>query len=363
MTTGLGPSESENDHDWAIKFSNFDDAWALIPSAAGGKQKGEGIYVVHPDTGYTEHPELLNGGRVSTDRTLDRCFIKPYGKYQTAHDYYSGIVAPGHGTHTGSVMISEAETPNSGRRIQGINGAAPKANLIPCRVTNDVFLGDSGDAALANAIHYACHLSKTISVGVISISLGSVEFGSPNKCLSIALRRAKSSGIIVCAAAGQGKPFMKPEWQNPVYPGKSEDTICVAACDSSGAAFDVGFYGGAVDITAPGVDVWHGKATRVGRKVNYGDYLLLKGVYTVEQGDGTSYATAITAGACAMWQAHHGRNALIAKYTKPLLFAAFKKVLMSSCHTPNGWDTANRGVGILDAKALLQQPLPSKSSL
>ncbi|UZE97469.1 S8 family peptidase [Alkalimarinus alittae] len=362
MTTGLKSNESVNDHDWAIKFSNFDSAWALTPPA-GGKSKGEGIYVVHPDTGYTEHPELLDGGRVSTDRSLDRCFVGPYAKYQTAHETYQGLVAPGHGTHTGTVMMSEWGAPSPGIGIRGVNGAAPKVNLIPCRVTNDVFLGDSGDASLARAIHYACYLSKTIPVGVISISLGSVELGAPNDCLRIALKRAKSCGIIVCSAAGQGKKFMQPDWQSPVYPGKSEDTICVAACDSTGAKYDVGFYGQAVDITAPGVGVWHGKSTRVSRKTNYGDYLLLKGVYTIEQGSGTSYATAITAAACAMWQAYHGRDALIRKYTKPLLFAAFKRVLINSCHTPAGWDTSKCGAGILDAQKLLQQSLPAKSSL
>ena len=68
---------TDSDKDWAIKHAKADKAWALTPKETG-KKYGEDIYVLHPDTGYTNHPELIEGNRVSTGRTLDRCF---FGKF------------------------------------------------------------------------------------------------------------------------------------------------------------------------------------------------------------------------------------------------------------------------------------------
>src|SRR5690606_32850164 len=105
----------------------------------------------------------------------------------------------------------------------------------------------------------------------------------------------------------------------------------------------------AVDVTAPGESVW---VARAGRSPDPGDD-------AVGMGSGTSYAVATTAGACALWLAFHGRDALVARYGAAQVPAVFKEVLMTSgVHVPAGWDTGRHGAGILDAERLLRAPLP-----
>jgi hypothetical protein len=90
---------------------------------------------------------------------------------------------------------------------------------------------------------------------------------------------------------------------------------------------------------------------------------VVEGYSVLPSGKGTSYATAIVAGACALWQAHHGRANLIRDYGLPLIFDLFKKVLKDSCDKPQDWDTAKYGAGVLDAVALLNHPLPPRAEI
>lgn len=142
----------------------------------------------------------------------------------------------------------------------------------------------------------------------------------------------------------------------PAYPGSDLNTICCAGCDYLGNRMHDGFYGAEVDITAPAANTYSAKAARN----DQGDI-----DYYVQRSAGTSYATAITAGACALWQAHHGRAALIAKFGRPLILHAFRWALRESAarQTVTGaqvpWDSARRGFGMLDAAALLRQALPA----
>jgi thermitase len=89
--------------------------------------------------------------------------------------------------------------------------------------------------------------------------------------------------------------------------------------------------------------------------------------YYSHNSEGTSYATAITAGACAIWQAHHGRQNLINTYGAPFMLHLFRWAVKNSCDqtTPQmtaagtSWDSARRGYGILNAEQLLNLSLPA----
>jgi thermitase len=80
--------------------------------------------------------------------------------------------------------------------------------------------------------------------------------------------------------------------------------------------------------------------------------------------NGTSYAVAHLAGAAALWLAHHGHPALVARYGAPLVQAAFLHQLRlpGVCARPPGWDD-DWGVGRVDAEALLAAPLPDPAAL
>ncbi len=303
-------------HDWALQQCKALAAWQLTPKP-NGKARGEGIIIGHPDTGYTDHPEL-DGPRVLRTRGKD------FEEGDTdPRDTLKGKFG-GHGTSTGSVIMSGEGT---GAVISGI---APRAQLVPLRVTTNVVLLSFGK--LAEAIRFAADDGHH----VLSISLGG-PLGA--RYLTRAVQYAISRGVIVVAAAGNVWPYV-------VYPAKLDEVVAVAASNCQNRVWASSASGSAVDITAPGESVWRALSKTDG--------------FTIGRSSGTSYATAITAGAAALWLAHHGREDLISAYGLSGLAPVFKELLLShGFDRPTGWDTRNLGPGILNIEKLLQARLPS----
>jgi serine protease len=412
-------------NEWPLGLCEVKEAWELpLPDHKRGKSQGEGITIVHPDTGWTEHPELIkNCSLVDNykscryliqDYKISRNFIThtPTNKYEfwdadrensvwafrifDKHDekdardvgvndpYAKGIFFPSHGTTTASIMVSEEGHPNEPDNQftnyhvdlnDYVTGIAPKAKVVPCRVTRSVilrgYLGEDSKlakntlATLADAVHHACSVVKEkLPVGVISISLGSpfpdYALFTSHHALTNAMINARQQGIIICAAAGQALSTPITRFIKPIFPGISPHTICVAGCYMNFDQPMEGFYGEEVDITAPGwgVIVARTEAEYPPSKFD-GEYPPSE--YIIAPGEGTSHATALTAGACALWQAFHSREYLIETYGRPLLHDLFKYVLKASCIPPPNvdWDSTKRGSGVLNAKRLLEFPLPS----
>lgn len=397
--TGLTPEKKKNgqvvtinDTDWPIFFSNFDKAWALPLPSSEGKSKGEGIIVGHPDTGFTDHPELLKGGRLKYQEGKD--FFDP--ESNEPRDILSNfpvrkfpfLAFPSHGTKVASVLMSEEGHPNkSGTPYPDytvpmdkyVTGVAPLTELIPYRVTRSVHLDSDTFPHLARAINDCIR----VNAGVISISLGSESTSALNKSVREAIKNATNKGIVVIAAAAQ---FAGDNLTDPTYPGSDPNTICVGACNYDHKMLKTGFYAHEIDVTSPGVDIWEARSDRdyfaldwTPPSVNVGspywtterDFVLYryppisvqppsvsirwyKEEYDIEQSEGTSYATAITAGACALWQAYWGRTWLLAEFPQHLIARIFKLLLICSCDTPSGWDDGLHGHGVLDAEALLK---------
>jgi hypothetical protein len=82
-------------------------------------------------------------------------------------------------------------------------------------------------------------------------------------------------------------------------------------------------------------------------------------VFSVGRSAGTSFAVALTAGAAALWLAHHGRENLISRYGKAALQAVFTDLVRKTARRPTGWNSSEYGAGIVDADALLARPLPA----
>lgn len=310
--------------EWSIELCRVKEAWALVPPTPQGRSKGEGIVVGHPDTGYTRHAEIWADGRVRVADSYD--FV--LRKTDAVDPLEPGN--PGHGPTTASVIMSS--TGGTGETF--VSGVAPAATIVPLRVTARVVL--LGFDRLAEAIRYAsdhgCH--------VISMSLGGV---TPSGALSRAVAYAVSQGVVVLAAARNVWPWV-------VYPARLDQVIACAACNCQKGIWSKSATGDTVDVTAPGETVW---VARPGKDAGQDDDI-------VDVGSGTSYAVATTAGACALWLAHHGRDALITRYGKGQIASVFKEVLMThGVDTPPGWRTDKHGAGILDAVKLLSAPLPS----
>jgi subtilisin family serine protease len=375
MPPGLKTKKVEEDPDWILEFANFTEAWntPLRLDRPLGKQKGEGVVVVQADTGWTGHPE------VAGDRYLigqARNFYKDWGRPgriligealtepdapYMAIDSNLGSDTAGHGTATASVLMSGENPPQAANAVWGV---APKSELIPFRVATDPVVFDQAGMALARSIFYVVGEMDTTKIGVITVSLGTHTIVIKESKIVAALKAAREKGIIVCAAAGQiprkdqdQDMELWPKWNKalrPAFPARDANVICVGGCrpNMKFAPLVSAFYGPEIYITAPASRLWIARTKEVGPAKNL--------VYSVERSSGTSYATAIVAGACALWQAYHGRSWLLANYGPELIFPLFKEVLKRSAFKPTGWDAANRGVGVLDAERLLLEELPPK---
>jgi len=163
-----------NNPEWSINAIKVREAWALTPPP-GGQQKGAGIIVGHPDTGYTRHPENWSDNSVK-NKILHKFGFDLWRNDGDATDdldsgFFCGIHAgfaclPGHGTGTSSVIFSDEGSPSGG--AQFVTGVAPGVRLIPFRVAPTVVIWNQRRLAdaIIRATDTGCH--------VISISLGGV---------------------------------------------------------------------------------------------------------------------------------------------------------------------------------------------
>ena len=309
---------------WAPDLLRVENAWQLAPPP-GGKTRGEGILIAHPDSGYTRHYELW-----------ERPDAIDIG---SGFDYVGGDadaldVDGFHGTGTASVLMSA-----SGRDILGV---APGVTLVPIRVAQKGRLRPapvllrSGMRRLRKAIKLAiennCH--------VISISLGWLG----DSALHDVIERAWNENLIIVAAAGNYTGRLI------VWPAKYRECICMAGCDAARGIWEGSARGRRIDFTGPAQDVW---------KAGFDD-----GDAIAVQSSGTSFATAMTAGVAALWLAFHGRGNLITKYRPHgvRLTEVFRKVIERSA------DPAPRSLfggfgGIVNAERALRTQLPDPAEV
>jgi len=301
--------------EWAVRSIRADQAW--------NSTKGAGIVVAQPDSGIAKHDEL-------DDTAFD--LTKARNILDNTNDPTDPLSAkarnPGHGTATSSVVIS--------RKAGILIGSAPEATLVPIRCLDSVVFGVDG-TPIARAVLHAVK----IKADVITMSLGG-PFFSPS--LSAAMEKAVDAGIIVVAAAGNCVQRIV------VYPAADPNVIAVAGINRDDRPWKGTSRGPKVDIAAPAENVFVAR-----RKPDDG------GIGKVSPGQGTSYATALTAGVAALWLAHFGRKAVRdeAKKRGISVHHLFRSALRATARGPASgtWDKTRFGAGIVDAAALLKLPL------
>lgn len=304
--------EAPANRQWALENIRVPQAWALSPL------KGKGIRVAQPDTGITDHPEIQDAQL----RLADALNILEGGTDPT-DPLNASAANPGHGTATGSVLAS-------GTNGQ-IVGAAPNAELIPIRCLDDVKVFDG--TPVAKAIDHA----RKVSADVISMSLG----GTPSRSVRKAIAKAVDADMIVVAAAGNCVGLV-------VWPAQYDDVIAVGGTNIQDKKWKGSSSGGAVAISAPAELVW-----RAERKSTADPPAQVSG------GQGTSFATALTAGVAALWLAHFGRLAVRAqaRARNVRVQELFRAALRQTARRPADWNSGKLGAGIVDAAALLALPL------
>jgi subtilisin family serine protease len=343
-------------YDWHLRASRLVEAWDLF---GGPVDIDWGDLVVGQiDTGYTQHPCLgwLNGLSAWVDTSRDRNFFfrelasDPDSDRWANRDPLSAEdpvmgAHGGHGTRTGSVLSGfdvSAEGRATGRdrpAILGYFGAAPRVPYVPIRISDSVWINDTTDG-LASALE---HLVNDVGSHVITVSMGAaLPAFLPPKAQDM-IDRAYANGVIICCAAGN-------LIDSVVTPARAPRTIAVGGSAPGDRPWSGSSFGRHVDISAPAWPIWRASTTQRGR-FEYG------------YGDGTSFATPQVAGTAALWLRRHGA-ALDATYPERWMrVAAFLAVLRQTARTPPGWETSKYGRGLLDARAVLDAPLPDPLTL
>ncbi|MDX8148789.1 S8 family serine peptidase [Lentzea sp. BCCO 10_0061] len=294
---------------WALKNMNVPEAWKYSQDH-DRPDRGDGIIVAQPDTGVTAHRELAGTLTVPGYDVLDRDSdpTDPLGPGGN----------PGHGTATASVLVA-SETPT-------VTGSAPKARHMPIRAIRSVIR--VSQVSVAEAIDWA----TDHGAHVITMSLGGLFSFSLHR----ALRRAVAADVVVLAAAGNCV-------RTVVWPARYEECVAVGGVNWEDVQWPGSCRGPAVDVSAPAENVL--RAT-----VRNGD-----GARDFGQGQGTSFAVALTAGVAALWLAHHGRANLIgaARARGETLQAMFLRLVRATARRPTDWKSFEMGAGVVDARALL----------
>jgi len=302
-------ADAPADKRWAINKMRIPQAWQLNTT------KGKGVLLAQPDTGIAAHNDL-EGACVRLDLATNLV----EGNDDPTDPLHASTANPGHGTGTASVITSTA--------AGMITGVAPGADLIPIRCIEDVKIFDT--APVISAINHA----RSVGSHIISMSLG----GIPSRAMKKAIRRAVNEHIIVVAAAGNCVELV-------VWPARYADVIAIGGCNIDNQPWQGSSYGDDVDICAPAELVWVARRKPDDQRLDF-----------TEGAQGTSFATALTAGTAALWLSHHGREKLIdaANSAGIHLQQLFRRALTATAIKPEGWSTDRFGAGIINAEQLLE---------
>jgi len=298
-----------------------------------------GIKVGQVDTGYLPHPVFGFPAAPWVDTAAGRTFFAP-GEGSGGPGPGGGVDAnefrfDGHGTRVASVICGHDPAAPGGPYL----GIAPRVPLVPVRIANDVFVSHA-QRELAEALRY---LVDQAGVGVINLSMGFLPRWQMG-VLDRAIDHAYEAGVILVCAAGQ--PF-----SSVISPAHGRRTIAAAGSTVGSIPWGDSAHGPAVDWAAPADAIFRAEVQRNGSATYAPD------------GDGTSYATAITTGAAALWLARH-RAALPAAYPQGWQrVEAFKAVARATARRMPHQQPGSFGAGILDIGALLDSPLPAAATL
>lgn len=323
---------------WHLDEVNVNPAWGQHWGGPDNITWGS-IKVGQIDTGYTKHPVFGFGGNPWVDADAARTMFAP--------DANGGDPGPGngidpladlfdgHGTRIGSVICGYDPAAPEAPYL----GIAPKVPLVPVRIANTVLAGHA-QKEMAAALNY---LVDTAKVSVVNLSMGFLPH-TPIKALKQAINHAYMSGVIFVCAAGQ--PL-----RQVVSPAHMRRTIAAAGTAIGSIPWGGSAYGPTVDWSAPAKQIYRANMQTGGVAVYGGG------------GDGTSYATAISTGAAALWMARHG-DALSLKYPEGWQrVEAFKVAAKKTARLMPNQQPGSFGAGILNIADLLNFALPEPTSL
>lgn len=252
QTTAL-PDDPDLATAWQFGRIGAENTWNQV-------NNGDPVVVAVIDTGLnTQHPDLTGKTVAGYDYVDDTADVKDIA---------------GHGTKVSGVI---AATANNDIGIAGIAGTA-NVKIAPYRV-GGTFEGDTNlsKASICAALYDAASRSD---VKVINMSFGWYDVST---ALETAIANAVSAGkILVSSSGNEGKPDDSHAGQYS-YPASYEGVISVGATTSADSIASYSQYNDRVDLCAPGNAVY--------TTTSDGSYKTVSG---------TSFASPVVAGACAV---------------------------------------------------------------
>jgi subtilisin family serine protease len=235
-----------------------------------------GVSIRHPDLAgqLWTNPGEIPDNQVDDDGNgyVDDVYGWDFSAHNNRPDDYHG-----HVTHVASIIAARA---NDG---VGVSGVAPGVRLMAVEVLDNI--GQGYFDAIADGIVYAADNGARI----ISMSLGGTADG---QVLRDAIRYAHDAGVAIVVAAGNeyGPPVLYPAAYDPWV-------LAVAATDHDDARAEFSSAGTAVDVAAPGKDVYAAWRLReIGpERVRF--------IWAFASG--TSMATPLTSGIAALVASRH----------------------------------------------------------
>lgn len=280
---------------------NADEAWKL--------SQGESVAVAVIDSGVAaDHPDLQGQ-------------VLPGTGFVGAQDDRGTTDAStdSHGTAIAGLIAGT----NSASGGTGVQGLAPKAKILPVRVTFDA---GSEPGTIAQGIVWAADNGAR----VINISLGLAD---PDPALRAAVEYALSRDSVVVASAGN----TGHQANEPMYPASFPGVISVTGTDENNNSWKFSQHGKRSGIAAPSTDIYSSN--------NKGQYV---------RAEGTSYGTAYVSAAAALVRGRY-----------PHLTAAQVVRQLVDTATPKGDRPHDEryGYGLLDpVAALTEQPDTSRAN-
>lgn len=283
---------------------------------------GEGVVIAIVDTGvYYNHPHLSPNILTGTDKhgSAGNGSDDDGNGYKDDYvgwDFYNGDAYPiddnGHGTHVAGLAAST------------YMGIAPKAKILPVKVLSSSGSGDIG--TIAAGILYAIDKGADI----VNLSLGGASgdtITSEVRALINSVRSAKSNGVLIVAAAGNGGSDGIGDCNDsaPIYPANIDESnvVSVAAVNLYNELTEYSNFGGeSVHIAAPGGDLYTGGLLSTGIPDCYGPCTERDNSY--RQSSGTSMATPVAAGLAAVLKS--AKPSLSPEQIKTILMNSGEKI-------------------------------------
>ena len=221
------PNDPDYSQNWGLGKVGAIQSWEGLPSTT--------VSVAVVDTGCRRNHEdlaanldLANGANLTSDNLGD------------SRNFEDGC---GHGTHCAGII---AAVMNNGK---GTVGVAPNVKIVPIKVLENDGVGSIISVSLG--IKMAADIP---TVKVISLSLGGP--GTIGRMMKEAIDYASGKGKLVVVAAGN-------ENDDAAYfsPASYEKCFCVGATTNTDSRAWFSNYGSAVDIAAPGLDIYSTYAT------------------------------------------------------------------------------------------------------